>query len=303
MKRRAIIDIGSNSLRLIIYEVSVDLEVDVITQGKKTIRLGSYLTKDNYLSDDGIEMAIKVLNNFKIMCGKYDVVSTKVVATEAMRRAKNKEDICNKIKEKLDYDVRILTGEQEAWYGYLAIRNSMEIEDAILLDVGGSSMEISLMKDGALKQTICLPLGCIALTKMFNNIENFTDEIYLNKYIQNTLKAIPWLEENSQLNVIGIGGIAKHIGRVSKGDKDYPIADLHDYSMTIEEILGIKKEFFSLPMEKRSEFKGLSKQRSEIFAAPLRAILTILQYINSERYIINSLGLREGIICEEVIYK
>ena len=302
MERRAIIDIGSNSVRLIIYRIKGDSTFKVINEAKRTIRLGSYLREDDYLSESGLNILLKVLKVFKDICKRYEVLEIYVVATEAIRRSINKYDVCNKIKLDLGLEVNILSGLEEAKYGYLAIKNSMLEKNAVLLDLGGSSMEITLMENGEFKETISLPLGSIPLTKMFNNLESKEMEIELNKFIYDRLQEISWLKKNNNLNVIGIGGIAKHIGRVSKGDEDYPKELLHNYSMTRDEISKIYVEFLKLPMNERSEFKGLSKKRAEIFAAPLGAILSILQYLNSEKYIISAIGLREGIIYEKYKY-
>ena len=301
MNRRAIIDIGSNSVRLIIYNINEHSNFEVINEAKETIRLGSYLTENNYLIDDGIEIAINVLKRFKIICERYEVVEINVVATEAIRRAINRIDICNRVEAELGLNINILSGKEEARYGYLAVKNSMREKDDILLDLGGSSMEITLMENGKLKETISLPLGCIPLTKMFNNIESNDENIELEKFINNKLDEISWLVKNNKMNVIGIGGIAKHIGRVVKKDKNYPKELLHDYSMTIEEVSKIYSNFLKLSINERDNFKGLSKKRSEIFAAPLGAILVILRYFNSEKFIISALGLREGIIYEKII--
>ena len=301
VERRAIIDIGSNSLRLIIYGINDGLTFKIINEFKKTIRLGSYLTKDNYLTDGGIDIALNVLSNFKMICEIYKVTDTYVVATEAVRRAINRVDVCNKIKRELGFDVNILSGKEEARYGYLAIKNSMIEKSAILLDLGGSSMEITLMENGELKESISLSLGCIPLTKMFNNIETEEKNIELKSFINNKLEEIPWIKKNNKMNVIGIGGIAKHIGRVSKGDKNYPKQLLHSYSMTKAEISQIYEEFLKLSIDKRFDLKGLSRSRADIFAAPLGAILVILEYLNSEKYIISAVGLREGIIYESLL--
>lgn len=298
---RAIIDIGSNSLRLIIYGINDNSTFKIINEFKKTIRLGSYLTKDNYLTDGGIDIALNVLSNFKMICENYKVTDTYVVATEAVRRAINRVDVCNKIKRELGFDVNILSGKEEARYGYLAIKNSMIEKSAILLDLGGSSMEITLMENGELKESISLSLGCIPLTKMFNNIETEEKNIELKSFINNKLEEIPWIKKNNKMNVIGIGGIAKHIGRVSKGDKNYPKQLLHSYSMTKAEISQIYEEFLKLSIDKRFDLKGLSRSRADIFAAPLGAILVILEYLNSEKYIISAVGLREGIIYESLL--
>lgn len=302
MERRAIIDIGSNSVRLIIYRIKGDSTFKVINEAKRTIRLGSYLREDDYLSESGLNILLKVLKVFKDICKRYEVLEIYVVATEAIRRSINKYDVCNKIKLDLGLEVNILSGLEEAKYGYLAIKNSMLEKNAVLLDLGGSSMEITLMENGEFKETISLPLGSIPLTKMFNNLESKEMEIELNKFIYDRLQEISWLKKNNNLNVIGIGGIAKHIGRVSKGDEDYPKELLHNYSMTRDEISKIYAEFLKLPIKERSNFKGLSKKRAEIFAAPLGAILVILKYFDSEKYIISAIGLREGIIYEKYKY-
>lgn len=302
MERRAIIDIGSNSVRLIIYRIKGDSTFKVINEAKRTIRLGSYLREDDYLSESGLNILLKVLKVFKDICKRYEVLEIYVVATEAIRRSINKYDVCNKIKLDLGLEVNILSGLEEAKYGYLAIKNSMLEKNAVLLDLGGSSMEITLMENGEFKETISLPLGSIPLTKMFNNLESKEMEIELNKFIYDRLQEISWLKKNNNLNVIGIGGIAKHIGRVSKGNEDYPKELLHNYSMTRDEISKVYVEFLKLPMNERSEFKGLSKKRAEIFAAPLGAILVILKYFDSEKYIISAIGLREGIIYEKYKY-
>ena len=302
MERRAIIDIGSNSVRLIIYRIKGDSTFKVINEAKRTIRLGSYLREDDYLSESGLNILLKVLKVFKDICKRYEVLEIYVVATEAIRRSINKYDVCNKIKLDLGLEVNILSGLEEAKYGYLAIKNSMLEKNAVLLDLGGSSMEITLMENGEFKETISLPLGSIPLTKMFNNLESKEMEIELNKFIYDRLQEISWLKKNNNLNVIGIGGIAKHIGRVSKGNEDYPKELLHNYSMTRDEISKIYAEFLKLTIKERSNFKGLSKKRAEIFAAPLGAILVILKYFDSEKYIISAIGLREGIIYEKYKY-
>lgn len=300
MERRAIIDIGSNSVRLIIYRIKGDSTFKVINEAKRTIRLGSYLREDDYLSESGLNILLKVLKVFKDICKRYEVLEIYVVATEAIRRSINKYDVCNKIKLDLGLEVNILSGLEEAKYGYLAIKNSMLEKNAVLLDLGGSSMEITLMENGEFKETISLPLGSIPLTKMFNNLESKEMEIELNKFIYDRLQEISWLKKNNNLNVIGIGGIAKHIARVYKEDKDYPKELLHNYSMTIDEISKIYNDFLKLPINERSKVKGLSKKRAEIFAAPVGAILSILQYLNSEKLIISAVGLREGIIYENL---
>ena len=298
MDKRAIIDIGSNSLRLVIYNICKNSKFRIIYETKQTIRLGSYLTDENYLLEEGVNIAISVLDNFKKICENYSVIDIYTVATEAIRKSINKEDVCTRIEKDLGLKVNILSGKEEAKYGYLSVKNSMIYKDAVLLDLGGSSMEISLMEDGELIDSISFPLGCIPLTAKFNNLETKQKAKELNLFINDKLNNISWIKKNNKFNVIGIGGIAKHIGLVSKENEDYPKELLHGYSINKKEISEIYYKFLNLSMDERFNVRGLSKKRAEIFAAPLGAILTILEYLNSEMFIINSLGLREGIIYE-----
>ena len=336
MDKRAIIDIGSNSLRLVIYNICKNSKFRIIYETKQTIRLGSYLTDENYLLEEGVNIAISVLDNFKKICENYSVIDIYTVATEAIRKSINKEAAIltidgvgewatttygigenNKItlmKQMnfpdsigllysaftyyLGFKVNILSGKEEAKYGYLSVKNSMIYKDAVLLDLGGSSMEISLMEDGELIDSISFPLGCIPLTAKFNNLETKQKAQELNLFINDKLNNISWIKKNNKFNVIGIGGIAKHIGLVSKENEDYPKELLHGYSINKKEISEIYYKFLNLSIDERFNVRGLSKKRAEIFAAPLGAILTILEYLNSEVFIINALGLREGIIYE-----
>lgn len=298
MDKRAIIDIGSNSLRLVIYNICKNSKFRIIYETKQTIRLGSYLTDENYLLEEGVNIALSVLDNFKKICENYSVIDIYTVATEAIRKSINKEDVCTRIEKDLGLKVNILSGKEEAKYGYLSVKNSMIYKDAVLLDLGGSSMEISLMENGELIDSISFPLGCIPLTAKFNNLETKQKAQELNLFINDKLNSISWIKKNNKFNVIGIGGIAKHIGLVSKENEDYPKELLHGYSIDKKEISEIYYKFLNLSMDERFNVRGLSKKRAEIFAAPLGAILTILEYLNSEVFIINALGLREGIIYE-----
>ena len=97
---KAIIDIGSNSVRLIIYKINGDSTFKVLNEAKRTIRLGSYLTESDYLADSGLDILLNVLKEFKGICERYEVLEIYVVATEAIRRSINKHHICNKIKYK-----------------------------------------------------------------------------------------------------------------------------------------------------------------------------------------------------------
>ena len=111
-----IIDIGSNSLRLVIYNICKNSKFRIIYETKQTIRLGSYLTDENYLLEEGVNIAISVLDNFKKICENYSVIDIYTVATEAIRKSINKEEVCTRIEKDLGfkgYSELVFDREQE----------------------------------------------------------------------------------------------------------------------------------------------------------------------------------------------
>jgi exopolyphosphatase/guanosine-5'-triphosphate,3'-diphosphate pyrophosphatase len=167
MKNIAVIDIGSNSMRVLVYEIYENNSFKIIDEEKRMTRLGQFIDNRNNLSDEGIQKLLITLDFFKILCDKNNVVEIIVVATEAVRRAENKNEILALVKNNINLDIRILSGLEESAYGYTTIKATMDIDNAILIDIGGSSMEITLVKDKKISNGISLPLGSIPLTRLF----------------------------------------------------------------------------------------------------------------------------------------
>ena len=167
MRNIAVIDIGSNSMRVLVYEIYENNSFKIIDEEKRMTRLGQFINEANNLSKEGIQKLLVTLEFFKILCEKNNVSELIVVATEAVRRANNKNEILALVKEKININIRILSGLEESAYGYTTIKATMDITDALLVDIGGSSMEITLVKDKEISNGISLPLGSIPLTKLF----------------------------------------------------------------------------------------------------------------------------------------
>lgn len=299
MDIKAIIDIGSNSIRVVIYQVNVDLTFKIIDQEKSIVRLGSYLNKDNYINNEGVDITVRVLREFKDLCDIYGATEIDAVATEAIRKAKNGKDICNLIKSELGIDIRILSGKEEAFYGYYAVKNTMNEKNAIIIDIGGSSLEITLMKDGRIKEAISLPLGCIPLSVEFNNVLNEKDKKNLENYIFNQLDKIGWIK--GSYNIIGIGGTIRTISKINRKKTSYPLNLTHNYRIDIQELDEIYESIQSMDEIDRRKVKGLAKERIDIFTAPLGAIVSIMKYCNSSNLIISEVGIREGLIYSSIL--
>lgn len=305
MKNIAVIDIGSNSMRVLVYEIYEDNYYKIIDEEKRMTRLGEFITKSNTLSNQGIEKLLITLEFFKILCEKNNVVEIIVVATEAIRRAENKTEILSLVKEKLNLDIRILSGLEESAYGYLTIKSTIEINDALLIDIGGSSMEITLVKNKNILNGISIPLGSIPLTKLFPlNKRADNDVIFeFRKFIFNEFDNLTWLQDAFDLPLIGIGGTARTIGKIHKKLINYPLDLLHNYSISMDEIMTMYNYIIKLDMDQKYKVKGLSKERADIFTAPFSALVMLMTYCNCPYLKISQYGIREGVLYEKLLGK
>ncbi|MFT8350292.1 exopolyphosphatase [Clostridium saccharoperbutylacetonicum] len=305
MKNIAVIDIGSNSMRVLVYEIYENNSFKIIDEEKRMTRLGEYIDKNNKLSNEGIEKLLITLEFFKILCEKNNVVEIIVVATEAVRRSENRDDILGLIKKNTGLNIRILSGLEESAYGYITIQSTMDISDAILIDIGGSSMEITLVKDRKISHGISLPLGSIPLTKLFPFDENEKEDLAADfkKFILKEFDKLPWLKNEKDLPLIGIGGTARSIGKIHKKFISYPLDLLHNYSVSFEEIKILYDYVISLDFNQKQKLKGLPKERVDIFTAPFSALVMLMDYCNCPLLKISQYGIREGVLYEKLLGK
>lgn len=303
MKNIAVIDIGSNSMRVLVYEIYPNKSFKIIDEEKRMTRLGALIDDNNNLSNNGIEKLLVTLDFFKILCKKNNVVEIIVVATEAIRKANNKSYILSLIKEKTGLDIRILSGMEEYTYGYLTIKATMNIDNAILIDIGGSSMEITLVKDGEICIGVSLPLGSIPLTRLFsfNKPANKDYQLEFKNFIYKEFNKLPWLKDISNLPLIGIGGTARAIGKIHKKYIEYPFNLLHNYTMSFDEVKSIHNYVLGLTITQKSKLKGLPKERVDIFTAPFSALTMLMNYCNCPSLKISQYGIREGVLYEKLL--
>jgi len=305
MNNIAIIDIGSNSMRVVIYQLSNNNSFKIIDEEKRMVRLGQYIDKDDSLSKEGMDKLIISLEFFKVICQNNNVEEYIVVATEAIRRSKNQKAILDSVKEKIGLDIRILSGEEESIYGYIAVKCTMEFDNALLIDIGGSSMEISLIKDGTPVNVISIPLGSIPLTNKFpfKSAANHEEKLELKEFLTKEFDKLPWLKNSIHLPIIGIGGASRAIGKIHNKSIDYPLDVLHNYSISKDDIEKVFDKIVSLDLSDKYKVKGLPRERADIFTAPLGAINLLMSYCKSDEFIISQYGLREGVIYERVLGK
>jgi exopolyphosphatase/guanosine-5'-triphosphate,3'-diphosphate pyrophosphatase len=302
MKRIGIIDIGSNSLRMIIAEIHEDGSFKLIDDMKESVRLAADMIDGNKLNAERIKKAVETLKTFKTFCVAVHVDEIIAVATEAVRKAKNKNDFILEVKNETGIEIKVLTGDEEAYYDYFGVINSMYVDNSLMIDIGGSSTELAWVQNNKLIQSISLPLGAVNLTQRFNLEDIITpnNEDSLKHFLINTFKEIPWLFETSFNSIIGIGGTVRNIGKIDRRSKRYVLDIHHNYELNDQDVHSIYNTIKSKNLKQRIKIDGLSKDRADIIVGPACAVNTLMELLKVDKLVVSGKGLREGVIYEYI---
>ena len=157
----AIIDIGSNTIRLSVYEVSGGGDIRQTYKQKSVVGLAGHVDRKNALSDEGVAEACASLNRFSRALAKMDISETHVFATASLRNVVNTPQVVETIKRETGFDVTVISGEEEAVCGYTGATNSASISDGLLIDIGGGSTELVLCRNGKIEKAVSVTVGAL----------------------------------------------------------------------------------------------------------------------------------------------
>ncbi|HHW38207.1 MAG TPA: Ppx/GppA family phosphatase [Bacillales bacterium] len=299
----AIIDIGSNTMRLVIYCNEKSGRLKEIENIKTMARLRNYLDDRQYLDNTGMDILISTLKSFEEVTKYYDIQSINAVATATIRHARNQHEILENIRTSTNINVKILSEFEEAYYGFLAVINSTSISEGITVDVGGGSTEVTYFHDRKLMYYHSLPFGALSLRKQFmEGPVPTTDELLqLTTYLHEQINTIDWIKDMRGVPIIGIGGSARNIVQIDQRRKMYPLGGLHQYEMSTNELTAVKESLISLPFEKLKCVEGLSEDRADIIIPALEVFNVFFQITNASSFILSRKGLRDGVVYEELL--
>ncbi|MDB5085631.1 MAG: hypothetical protein JWN30_2517 [Bacilli bacterium] len=297
-----IIDLGSNTVRLVIYYCDNDGFFHEYEDVKFPLRLINDLQPNCRISEQGFVKTLECLRQFKAICDSRQVSEIIGVATAAVRQARNGLDLLRQIEQELDIHFRLLSGEEESHYGYLAIVNSMSIDEAVTIDIGGGSTEITYFRDRKLIHKASFPFGVVNLTSEFLKHENPTaDELSrLKTYVREQFLTQPWLS-GCQCALVALGGTARNAAKIVQREIHYSLASVHNFVMSRNQVNKLRGEISQMTPAERRQLDGLSKDRDDIILAGLEVFCSLLDLIDSDRLITSRKGLRDGILFEKIL--
>ncbi|KGP79735.1 MULTISPECIES: Ppx/GppA phosphatase family protein [unclassified Paenibacillus] len=293
-----IIDIGSNSIRLVIYELDSDRAYRIIHEDKYAARLSNVVEQDGTILRHSLDKAITILRQFRATCEAYQAKLIRAAATAAIRNAGNASEIIGWLEAETGLTIECVSGDQEAYYGFLGVTQSIDLADGYVVDIGGGSTEITVFRDRKRLHSISLPIGAVNSHARYGGEDQWTEAnatALCNEVIQ-ALSDQDWVRQHPGLPLIGLGGTMRTLAKVEQKRTQYSLPVTHHYEIGAEEMENIARSLPHLTSAQRKKVPGLAKDRADIIVPGVLILRTVFQIIQGDRYVVSGAGLRDGLL-------
>jgi len=304
-ERLAALDVGSNSIRLLVAEYDPTAGISVIDEVKDQPRLAAGLARTGRLDDEAVERALVALRRMREVCRRRGVRRIAAVATAAVREAANGAEFVRRVQEELDIPLRIIDADTEAALSYRSVAHHFRLAGArtLVADIGGGSLELIGAIDGLVELTRSLPLGAVRLTEL--HLQGKRDarraiemlRVQVRRQLKKALRQREW----TAAAVIGSGGTFTTLGRMTIGRRGLPMPDtIHGVSVGTGEVETLLEWLTDKTPEQRRLVPGLNPQRADIIVAGLVVTAELLSLVDARTLTVSAFGLREGLLLDMV---
>ena len=302
-RKIGVIDVGSNTSRLIILAHTPGVSFRLIDQVREQVRLSEGMGAEGLLRAQPMERTIRLLRVFRGLCEANDIDTIVAVGTSAVRDARNQTEFLKRIREEVGLTLRVLTGEEEAHYGFLGAVNSLAIGNSLVVDIGGGSMELVRVEDRRPVKTVMLPAGAVRLTEAFlrEDPPKAAEIRTLSRYIEYLLRDLSWIEGGPGESLVGMGGTIRTLAKIDQHLQDYPLDRVHGYVLSRRRLEQIVQRLAKLPLRKRRKFPGLSSDRADVILAGALVLFQVLEQAGYGELVVSGQGLREGVFYEHFL--
>jgi exopolyphosphatase/guanosine-5'-triphosphate,3'-diphosphate pyrophosphatase len=300
MPRLGIVDLGSNTARLAVYSYEPGEWFRLVHQIREPVRLGEGLGKDGNITSSAMRRAELALTLFSEYASSTGLTDLEVLGTSALRDAGNRDDLLELLRA-LGLEIRVLSGEQEARLGVIAVANGFDLTKACVIDLGGGSAQISFMRDRGFEAGRAYPLGGVRLTERFLHSDPPRDKEVeaLEKAVANELDEVGEVLAAGPLPLVAMGGTIRNLARVVQARGRYPLMDrIHGYFLEREALEALTTRLLGLKTKKRARISGIKTDRADVIVAGALVFRWLLRRTGHQGLWISGHGLREGAFFE-----
>lgn len=292
--RVGVIDIGSNSIRLVVFDQLSRVPVPLFNE-RVICGLGKGLGQSGQLNPEGVELAITNLYRFTRLAEAMSVSTLDLLATAAVRDAANGREFVALVEERCGYPVQVLGGDQEARLSALGVIAGMPTADGMMGDLGGGSLELVELNHGEIGRSVTLPLGPLRLIDATGD-----DRAKARAEIARHCGQVGWIKELKGRRFFAVGGAWRALARVQMEQDEFPLHVIHGFTVARGEAEGLATLVGQQGRRSLARMTGVSRRRVE--ALPYAAMLLggLMQAGQPKEVIFSSFGLREGFLYDRL---
>ncbi len=298
-KVTTIIDIGSNSMRMVVLQKSSRFAFNLINETKSKVKIseGCYENGGN-LQEIPMQRAYESLKSFLNISNALKSRKIICVATSALRDAPNSNIFISRIKKDLGLNIKVIDGEKEAYYGGVAALNLLHDDTFVTVDIGGGSTEFCFVKNGKIEKSISLNIGTVRIKELYFNKEDIEGA---KKNILDNLKSIFNLDVEIPKKVVGIGGSIRALSKMIMTNNEYPLDILHGYTYQVKNEISLFEKIIEARNSDELKSLGVKKDRFDTIKEGAFIFKTILDELSISEVVTSGAGVREGAYLSDLL--
>ena len=294
----AVVDVGSNTIRTSVYQVE-NKDFKLLFSEKETAGLASYI-KNGSMSEEGIELACEVIDEFKNILLQFEIDSVAVFATAALRNIDNTEFAIKKIQEKTGMAVEVISGNEEAVFSCYGGLLGSDIENGLLFDIGGASTEIVNFEKNEITSAASLPIGSLSLYSNFVTkfLPNKSEQEKIGEFIKSKFKDYGFSKLPQYDVICGVGGTARALLKMANKKFKMP---LDNRVLSVEQIKEMKNIISKNDSQTRKIILKNCPDRIHTIIPGTMILCDIADKTKAKNVYISQYGVREGYLCKRMI--
>ena len=302
MERLAVADMGSNSWRLVVYGYEPQTPWwSLVDEIREAVRIGAGMGDERVLRPERIDRALHTAAVFASFCRASGIEQVEAVATSAIRDASNRDELLAAIRDRTGLEPRVISGREEARYGWLAVANSTTIGDGFGLDIGGGSIQTMRLSGRRLAEAESLPLGSVRVSERFLGEEKASAKGMkaLRKRVADDLEALGWWSGGGRL--VGVGGTIRNLAAAAMRAAELPPVGVQGYELERDALEDLIELLASKPASKRGEVSGIKFDRGDVILGGALTLAATMDRGGFEAIEVTEAGLREGVFFERLL--
>jgi len=286
----AVVDIGSNSVRLIVYDGALRAPAPIYNE-KVLCGLGRSIASSGRLNADGVSRALRALRRFRSLIDQLKAERIEVIATAAAREAENGPEFVAQAERILGRQVRVLSGTMEAELAALGIISGIYAADGFVGDLGGGSLELIDVRGGRLSDAATMPLGGLRLIDESGGNPKKARDI-----VDAELSKLDWLEKGRGRDFYAVGGTWRALARLHMTQTNYPLSVMHNYRISAEEASKFASLLDHQSQSSLAGIRDISSARRETIPYGALVLERLIKQMKPRAIVVSVLGIREGLL-------